>query len=120
MGMLGAMAPCAHADAPSLTTQTEISELLRELGASHCDFYRNGSWHDSAKAESHLKRKLDYFERKDLLTTADAFISDAASQSSMSGEPYQVRCPGRPAQPSADWLRQKLGELRRRGPDSAR
>lgn len=117
MCLLGAVAPFAHADPPSVTTQTEITELLHELGASHCDFFRNGSWYDSAKAESHLKRKLDVFERKGLLTTADAFITDAASQSSMSGEAYQVRCPGGQAQPSADWLRQKLEQLRRQASD---
>lgn len=116
MGLLGIMA-FAHAEAPSATTQKEITELLHELGASHCDFFRNGSWYDSEKAESHLQRKLDYFERKDLLTTADAFINDAASQSSMSGEAYQVRCPGQPAQPSAEWLKAKLGELRQRRED---
>ncbi len=118
IGLLGVMVPFAHADATSAATQAEIAELLHELGTSHCDFFRNGNWYDSAKAESHLKRKLDYFERKDLLTTADAFISDAASQSSMSGEAYQVRCPGGQAQPSADWLKEKLEELRQRGSDS--
>ena len=114
MGLLGAAAALARADPPSATAQAEITGLLHELGASHCDFLRNGSWYDSARAESHLQRKLDYFERKALLTTADAFIVDAASQSSMSGEIYQVRCPGRQAQPSADWLTDKLGQLRRR------
>ena len=115
-GVLCATVSVVHAEAPSETVQAEITGLLHELGASHCDFFRNGSWYDSAKAESHLQRKLDYFERKALITTADAFIVDAASQSSMSGEIYQVRCPGRSAQPSADWLRDKLGELRRRTP----
>lgn len=110
--LLGAPASAACADAPSATTQTEITGLLHALGASHCDFFRNGSWYDSAKAESHLQRKFDYFERKALLTTADAFIAEAASQSSMSGETYQVRCPGQLAQPSVDWLKDKLGELR--------
>ena len=112
MILLGATASAACADAQSATTQAEITGLLHALGASHCDFFRNGSWYDSAKAESHLQRKLDYFERKALLTTTDAFIVDAASQSSMSGEIYQVRCPGQLAQPSADWLKDKLGELR--------
>lgn len=120
MGLLGAMATFAHADAPSLATRAEITELLHELGSSDCNFFRNGSWYDSAKAESHLKHKLNYFERKDLLTTADAFISDAASRSSISDEVYQVRCPRRQAQPSAEWLSDKLRELRRQTPDPQR
>jgi hypothetical protein len=103
-----------HAEAPAAVTQREISALLQALGSSQCDFFRNGSWYDSARAESHLARKLDYFERKGLLSTAEAFIDDAASQSSMSGKPYQVRCPGHVAEPSAVWLKRKLEELRQR------
>lgn len=118
MGLLGGFSANVRAEAPSATTREEITGLLHALGASHCDFYRNGSWYDSTNAESHLQRKLDYFERKDLLSTTDAFIEDAASQSSMSGEAYQVRCPDQPAQPSADWLKQKLQELRQRGADT--
>ena len=108
----------AYAEPDTTTTRSEISALLRALGTSHCEFFRNGTWYDSAKAEDHLKRKLDYFERKGLLSTSDKFIDDAASQSSMSGKPYQVRCQGQPAQPSADWLKRKLAELRKGGLDS--
>ena len=117
MGLLGTAASFVHADTETSTSREEITVLLHELGASHCAFFRNGSWYDSIRAEAHLKRKLEYFEHKNLLSTADAFIADAASRSSMSGEIYQVRCPGRQAQPSAEWLRQKLGEVRRRAPE---
>lgn len=106
------LSAAAHADPASATTQHEITTLLHALGSSQCAFFRNGTWHDSAEAERHLQRKLDYFQRKDLLSTADAFIDAAASRSSMSGKAYQVRCAGEPAQASADWLRQKLAELR--------
>lgn len=108
-----------HAAAATNTARSEIAALLDELGTSQCEFFRNGTWYDSEKARSHLKRKFDYFERKDLLSTADAFIDDAASRSSMSGKPYQVRCAGRGAQPSADWFKQELEEMRRRGSDSS-
>lgn len=107
-----------HAEPEVTTTRSEISALLHALGTSQCEFFRNGTWYDSAKAEDHLTRKLDYFERKDLLSTSDTFIDDAASQSSMSGKAYQVRCPGQPAQPSADWLKRKLEALRKGGVDS--
>jgi hypothetical protein len=116
---LGLVVCCAlsgglHAETPSPVTQQEIVALLHALGSSQCEFFRNGSWYDSARAESHLERKLDYFERKGLLSTAEGFIDDAASQSSMSGKPYQVRCPGQAAQPSSVWLKRKLEELRQR------
>ena len=109
----------AHADPASATTQREIAALLHALGSSQCAFFRNGTWYDSEKAEDHLKRKLDYFERKGLLSTSDTFIDEAASRSSMSGKPYEVRCQGQSAQPSADWLKRTLKELRKRGIDSA-
>ena len=109
----------AYAEPDTTTTRSEINALLRALGTSRCEFFRNGTWYDSAKAEDHLKRKLDYFERKGLLSTSDTFIDDAASHSSVSGKAYQVRCPGQSAQPSADWLKRKLEAMRKRGVDSA-
>lgn len=100
---LAAMPAPAHA---------EVIELLRALGNSNCEFFRNGSWYDSAKAESHLKRKFDYVERKGLVASADEFIASAGSQSSTSGEIYQVRCQGGPAEPSAQWLIRQLQRIR--------
>jgi hypothetical protein len=102
---LAAMPAPAHA---------EVIALLRALGNSNCEFFRNGSWYDSAKAESHLKRKFDYVERKGLATSADQFIESAASRSSTSGDDYQVRCPGSPPEPSAEWLERKLEQIRAR------
>ncbi len=108
----------AHAEPDAATARHEITTLLRALGTSQCEFFRNGTWYDSAKAEDHLKRKRDYFERKSLLSTSDTFIDEAAGQSSMSGKPYQVRCSGQSAQPSAAWLKRKLEALRNGGVDS--
>lgn len=98
-----ALAPTAHA---------EIEALLQDLARSPCEFYRNGSWYPATKAASHLQMKLDYFERKGRLADADRFIADGASRSSMSGEAYQVRCPGEPVEPSATWLKRRLERLR--------
>ncbi|MGB0135064.1 DUF5329 domain-containing protein [Dokdonella sp.] len=92
--------------------RAEIRALLDVLEQSDCEFYRNGSWYAGPKAASHLQRKLDYLERKDLLTGTDTFIALAASKSSMSGEVYQVRCPGKTAVPSADWFNAHLEQLR--------
>ena len=95
----------------------EIGKLLSALGASKCEFYRNGSWHDAAEAQAHLTMKYEYLRDKRRISTTEQFIADAGSKSSMSGEPYQVRCPGRPAEPSAKWLGDELVRLRQeRGP----
>ena len=118
--MLALVIPAGvHAQSAGAATRSEIAALLEALGTSQCEFFRNGTWYASAQAESHLKRKLDYFERKRLLTTVDAFIDTAASRSSVSGKAYQVRCADQPAQASADWLKRKLADLRQHAIDSA-
>jgi hypothetical protein len=104
------MIPPAWASPPSAATQNEISHLLSYLGASGCDFYRNGSWHDATEARSHLQRKLDYLVKHSLVTSTEDFIARGASSSSMSGEEYLVRCPGSEPVKSRAWL---TGELQR-------
>ena len=107
------------AASPPTAVRAEIDALLQALAKSACEFYRNGSWYPGSKAASHLQRKLDYFERKGLIRDAASFIDAAATRSSMSGETYQVRCPGRPAEPSAQWLSDELEQVRA-GPGVAR
>jgi hypothetical protein len=90
----------------------EIGKLLASLGASKCEFYRNGSWYDAAEAQAHLMKKYEYLRDKKRITTTERFIADAGSESSMSGEAYQVRCPDRAAEPAAKWLSDELARLR--------
>lgn len=97
---------------PPAAVHAEIDALLQALSNSDCEFYRNGSWYPGSRAASHLQRKLDYFERKGLISDAESFVDAAATRSSLSGEAYQVRCPGHPAEPSAQWLNQKLEQFR--------
>jgi hypothetical protein len=93
----------------------EIEGLITALGASGCDFQRNGSWYPSKKAEQHLRRKYDYLRERDKVATAEQFIAIAATRSSMSGRAYSVRCPGAPVVDSAAWLQARLREIRRAG-----
>jgi len=90
----------------------EIGKLLSALGASKCEFYRNGSWYGAADAQAHLTKKYEYLRDKGEITTTERFIADAGSKSSTSGEAYQVRCPSRSAVPSATWLSDELARLR--------
>ena len=101
--------------APSATAKREIQGLMEALSASSCEFQRNGTWHGRDEARKHLQRKYDYLLKRDLADTAEQFIERAASKSSMSGRPYQVRCPGQPAQPAATWFKAKLDALRGSG-----
>lgn len=109
---LSLFASMAWADAPpSSKTQAEIRALIGALKQSGCEFSRNGSWYDSAKAAAHLQQKYDYLLKKNLVPTTAAFIERAGSQSSMSGKAYQVRCAGQAPVNSADWLNAQLKQL---------
>jgi len=105
----------AHA-APSDTARREIAGLIGALEGSSCRFQRNGSWHDAPEARAHLQRKYDYLLKKDKVDTAEQFIERAASQSSMSGKPYRIACPGQPEQTAAVWFTARLAALRQRTP----
>jgi hypothetical protein len=100
-----------HADAP-VPVQNEVNYLLGYIAGSGCEFYRNGSWYESKKAQSHLRDKYTYLAGKNLIDTTDHFIERAASESSMSGSPYQIRCGTHAPVNSGQWLREKLAELR--------
>ena len=50
------LVPVARA-APPAMAQTEINHLLEFVGSSGCEFYRNGSWFDSKRAQAHLRSK---------------------------------------------------------------
>ncbi|MBN8212979.1 MAG: DUF5329 domain-containing protein [Xanthomonadales bacterium] len=102
----------AAAAAPAAKAQHEIDALIAGLGSSGCEFERNGSWHDAKAARAHLQKKYDYLRKRDMADTAELFIERAASKSSMSGKAYRVRCPGKTAEPSERWFRQRLQALR--------
>jgi hypothetical protein len=92
--------------------RAEIDALLERLRTSGCEFNRNGSWNDGARAKAHLLRKLGYIERKGTLASTEQFIELAASSSSSSGAPYQVRCGAGQAVPSRQWLSKELSAIR--------
>src|SRR5690349_12823304 len=81
--------------APSTTARKEIAQLMDALSHSGSQFQRNGSWYGAGEAHAHLQRKYDYLLKKDKADTAEQFIERAASQSSMSGRAYRVKCQGR-------------------------
>lgn len=108
------LAPAWALAAPPSQAASEIERLIGELGKSSCEFQRNGTWYSASKAVSHLRRKYDWLRERDLVASAEQFIERAGTKSSVSGRVYQVRCPGEAAVPSADWLRTRLLEMRKR------
>ncbi len=100
------------AAAPSALVQREIDHLLGHLERSGCEFYRNGDWYSAKDAHAHIEKKYSYLREKGLVGNAEDFIRRAASQSSMSGRPYMVRCDGAASMPSAQWLTDELLQFR--------
>jgi hypothetical protein len=98
------------AELPS-AARAEITHLLDYLAASGCEFYRNGTWYNGADARAHLEKKFQYLLKKNLIKNAEDFIAKAATESSMSGEDYKVRC-GNDISASAGWLTAELTRLR--------
>ena len=112
--LIAIVASPVWAAAPDQATRAEIAHLLQHLGSSGCQFQRNGSWYAPARAASHLQQKYEYMVRKGLVTNTESFIERAASESSVSGKPYSVKCGAAVAVPSAVWLRDELQRFRAR------
>ena len=93
--------------------EVEIGQLLGYLERSGCAVYRNGSWYNASDARAHLEKKYRYLLDKGLVETTEDFIDRAATASSMSGKPYQVKCDGREPVSSAEWLTTELQRLRK-------
>jgi hypothetical protein len=102
----------AFANQAPQTVHAEIDALFKKLQVSGCQFNRNGSWYSGAQAQAHLTKKLDYLEAKSQIKTTEDFITLAASTSSSSGKPYQVRCGDAQPVESKTWLQEQLKVLR--------
>ena len=96
----------------SATTRAEITHLMKYLRTCGCEFNRNGSWHPATAAHDHILNKLNYIRGRGTIPNAEFFIEEAATRSSMSGEAYQIRCPGKPVLESRQWLLDELKRLR--------
>lgn len=102
----------SRAEDVSSTTTQEIEHLLVFLENSGCQFNRNGSWHSAAEAAAHIRKKYNYLARKKMLTDTESFIKKAATESSISGKPYIVKCEGQADINSAFWFEKELAAHR--------
>ncbi len=99
----------------SAAARGEIDAVLSRLQSSGCQFNRNGTWYPPAKAKDHLLRKLEYLEDKGLVDSAEQFIERGASQSSMTGRAYLVKCGDAQPIESRAWLTEQLESIRNAG-----
>lgn len=98
--------------APPETAVKEIDHLLARVAESGCEFYRNGIWYKGNLGQVHLRDKYEWLVRKDMISAASDFIDKAASQSSMTGLAYKVRCKGQKDMLSKQWLTDELMRYR--------
>ena len=110
--MLGlSFLPLANAKPPD-SAQIEINYLLGFIEVSGCQFYRNGSWYDSKKAQAHLRSKYEALASRNLINSAEDFIDRGASESSISGKPYEIRCGECTSVNTGPWLHDVLARYR--------
>jgi Family of unknown function (DUF5329) len=101
------IAPVARAEPPAIVKQ-EINHLLQYIGDSGCDFKRNGIWSNAKTAEAHVRSKYDFLARLGRIDTTKDFIDKAATESSLSGQPYEIKCGGDSPMLSNPWLSNEL------------
>jgi len=110
--MLGLLlVPAARAEPPQ-SVQLEVNFLLGYIEGSGCEFYRNFFWHDSKTAQAHLRGKYKWLMARNLINTTEDFIERAATESSITGQPYEVKCNGGAPVTSKQWLRDELARFR--------
>jgi hypothetical protein len=101
--------------APPTTALAETRYLIEFVEGSGCEFYRNGTRYDAARAGSHLRDKYTAVAAAGEIGTAEVFIEKVASRSSLTGRPYEVSCAGHERVLVADWLREELYRYRMKG-----
>ncbi len=92
------------------SAKAEIDHLLEFVGTSSCTFVRNGTEYAPDKAREHLAGKYKFVGSR--ITSAEDFIKYLATGSSMSGEPYHVKC-GKTDALSGVWLADELRRYRK-------
>ena len=86
---------------------SDVEFLITRIAKSGCQFVRNGNVYPAHEAAEHLQRKRASVR---IELTPEQFIENIASKSSMSGEPYRIRCTGQRDEQSGIWLRRALRE----------
>ena len=102
----------ATAPQPQPQAQAEIMHLLEFVQQSACQFNRNNTWYNGKDARLHLKKKYDYLVKRGVIGKAEDFIEKAASQRSVSGRAYQIRCRDGKIISSAQWFTEELQQNR--------
>ena len=102
---------------PGQSTHLErsVRYLMNYVSSSGLTFIRNGDPHTASEAAEHMGKKYEHFKSE--IKTPEDFIALCASNSLMTGKPYQVIDEKGKKMTTADWLRNVLAAYR--APSSA-
>lgn len=121
VALLGAGLPgLAQAQSTPPRVKAEIGALLSRLGASGCQFNRNGKWYPGAEAQAHLNCKFGFIDTHGGASSTEQFIDLAATKSSLSEQAYLVQCDTAAPAESKPWLKAQLSMLRKTQVDARR
>ena len=95
-------------DAPA---KAEVDELISFVEKSGVRFIRNGTEYPATEGAQHLRDKLAKAGNR--VKTTEDFVTGIASKSYLSGKPYLVKFSDGRTQPTGDWLRARLAEMRK-------
>jgi hypothetical protein len=98
--------------------ERKIDYLLDQIAKLDGMFVRNGTEHPPEKAVEHLRMKMNramnsWFAPKKETWTAELFIQKLASQSLLTGKPYQIKFHDGRTVNSGVWLLKKLKQYPR-------
>lgn len=97
----------SSATAGSESEAQKIEKLIAAVASAEgLVFIRNGVEHSAEEAAEHLRTKWQAAGEE--IETAQQFIDELGSKSSLSGEPYRIRLPDGTEMPAGKWLRDKL------------
>jgi hypothetical protein len=98
-----------RADVPD-SQVAEVEHLIGYLENSDCEMVRNGKSWSGEEGARHVRRKYSHY--RDEISSTEEFIEYSATKSMMSGEYYEVQCPGKAPVKSRDWLLKELQAYR--------
>jgi len=94
-------------------TKSEIDDLITYVEKSGVRFIRSGTEYSAAEGAAHLRKKLS--AAGDRVKTTEDFIDGIASKSYLNGKLYQVKFADGHTQPTGEWLKAHLAEVRKKG-----
>ena len=105
------LAEAGVVEAPAALTESQkIDRLIASIESLEgAKFIRNGSEHSPGEAAKHLRDKRG--QAGDKLKTADEFIEQIGSRSSLSGEDYTIKFADGRVVKSGEFLREQLKKL---------